>query len=92
MVHPTYRDARPGAAAGAAPVETALEKAVEIKSGYRPRLVWHRREGCSLSPGPCSPSSTPTNPHPRGSPGMPIPQTLTLQVWDRQLTGTEPYT
>lgn len=51
MVHPTYRDARPGAAAGAAPVETALEKAVEIKSGCRPRLVWHRREGCSLSPG-----------------------------------------
>lgn len=34
--------------------------------------------------GPCSPSSTPTNPHPRGSPGTPIPRTLTLQVWDRR--------
>lgn len=52
VVHPTYRDAWPGAAAGAAPVKTAMEKAVEIKSGCRPRLGRHRRrEGCSLSPG-----------------------------------------
>lgn len=35
---------------GAAPVETALEKAVEIKSGRRPRLARQRHEGCSLSP------------------------------------------